>query len=92
MRDILEKKSWETYSPADFADLDEEDQAYQRELHGIRALDSRVPAAAVWFTTDSQAIYELEGEIGDEYENEKTDFNGRGFSKKRFVFWRERFE
>ncbi|KAH8592203.1 hypothetical protein B0O99DRAFT_674755 [Bisporella sp. PMI_857] len=92
VRDILEKKPWETYSQADFADLDEEDQAYQRELHDIKSLDGRVPAAAVWFTTDAQAIYELGGEIGDEYENEKTDFDGRGFSKKRFAFWRERFE
>lgn len=57
-----------------------------------------MPAAAVWFTTDAQAIYEMKGDVGyEKYDFNKTDWHKKqggkdGYSKERFIYWRKRFE
>ncbi|KAF4634508.1 hypothetical protein G7Y89_g3609 [Cudoniella acicularis] len=94
IRFTLERNPWETYDPAKYADEGEEAQTHNRELHDVKALDAKVPAAAVWFQVDAQAIYDLNGhDMGFQLMPAETDWTGKeGFSRERFVAWRERFE
>jgi hypothetical protein len=67
------------------------------ELHRIRILDAKVPAAAQWIKLTGQRLYEMDGELEGEYEWQNEALNskwtgGKGHSKERFAFWSERFE
>lgn len=56
-------------------------------------LDVQIPAAATWIRIIGKGIYEMEGEIGNEYDSFTTSWKGKkGWSKERFAFWRERFQ
>ncbi|KAF4631004.1 hypothetical protein G7Y89_g7132 [Cudoniella acicularis] len=93
LRDTLEKTPWEGYDPTVHADEDEEERTYQAELHGIKVLDGRVPAAAQWMIYNAKGLYENKGLMGDEYDHDPTNWKGqKGWSKERFAYWRERFE
>ena len=44
-----------------------------------------------------QRLYEMEGDLSGEYDWQDEELNskwtgGKGYSKERFAFWRERFE
>ena len=67
------------------------------ELHSIRTLNAKVPAAAQWIKMTGQRLYEMEGDLSGEYDWQDEELNskwtgGKGYSKERFAFWRERFE
>ena len=65
------------------------------ELHSIRILNAKVPAAAQWVMSTGQRLYEMEGDISGEYDWQNEALNskwtcGKGYSKERFAFWRDR--
>jgi hypothetical protein len=51
-----------------------------------------VPATAVWINFNRKEIYESTGEMSGEYDWITNEWKGKkGWSKKRWEFWRERF-
>src|ERR1700761_8689 len=100
LRDTLEKTPWDNYHHADIdneEDLDDEDfpvwKAHQLELRDVRSLNGSVPAASMWIKFNGNGIYEMKGEMEDEYDYDKTNWTGpKGWSKERFRYWQERFE
>lgn len=57
-----------------------------------KELDGLVPAAAVWIKIVGKEIYQSEGTMEGEYDYITSDWKGeKGWSKARWVFWRERF-
>lgn len=102
-RIALEETPWEQYHIPEIdeeieSDPEDEDNITLRDellnKRDIRRLNYWAPAAAAWIKYDGKGIYEMnEPMIGDDYDNfEYTNWKGKGFSKERFHYWRERFE
>ncbi|PVI01373.1 hypothetical protein DM02DRAFT_641888 [Periconia macrospinosa] len=105
-RSTCEFAPWEKVNFPDIDDFfdegdDEEEWREYRdrelELHSIKILNIKVPAAYHWLKHEGDRIYRLQGPMNGEYEwqNEalQVKWTGeQGYSKERFAFWRERFE
>ncbi|KAI1846246.1 hypothetical protein JX266_007771 [Neoarthrinium moseri] len=100
IRRTLEKTPWEVFH---HPDIDEEEdfmedafldyRDYELEQRDVRSLNYWVPGAAAWFKLNSKVIYGMEGPMSHEHDWDETNWKGtKGWSKKRFAYWIERFE
>jgi Protein of unknown function (DUF3632) len=100
LRDTLEKTPWENFHHTDIDNEDDPDddnfpawKVHQLELRDIRSLNGSVPAASMWIKFNGKGIYEMQGQMEDEYDYDKTNWIGqKGWSKARFLYWQKRFE
>jgi len=105
LRSTCEFAPWEKVHFPDieewYDEEDEEDWPATRdrelELVNIKILNAKIPAAAQWIQITGQRLYEMEGKLEGEHDWQDEALNskwkgGKGWSKERFVFWRERFE
>ncbi|KAF2833554.1 hypothetical protein CC86DRAFT_365421 [Ophiobolus disseminans] len=105
LRSTCEFAEWEKLHFPDIEEWydpeDEEDWPATRdrelELVSIKILNAKIPAAAQWIQITGQRLFEMEGELEGEYDWQEEALNvkwkgGKGWSKERFAFWRERFE
>ncbi|KAH3939849.1 hypothetical protein HBI24_226770 [Parastagonospora nodorum] len=81
--------------PADF------DWPARRDLElervNIKMLNAKIPAAAQWLQHVGRRLYDMQGNMTGEHDWQTAVLNpkwtgAKGYSKERFVFWRERFE
>jgi hypothetical protein len=105
MRSTCEFAPWEiVHFPDIEEDYDLVDEAdwpavRDRELErvSIRILNDKIPYAAQWIRLVGKRMYKMEGRLDNEHDwhNDKLNCKwtaGKGWSKKRFAFWRQRFD
>lgn len=92
----------EYYDPPEDGD-EENDEWWQThrdvelERSSIKILDIKVPLAAEWLRVVGPRLYHMEGRLEGEWDWQTDVLNvkwkgEKGWSKERWVFWKERFE
>lgn len=92
----------EYYDPPEDGD-EENDEWWQThrdvelERSSIKILDIKVPLAAEWLRVVGPRLYHMEGRLEGEWDWQTDILNvkwkgEKGWSKERWVFWKERFE
>jgi hypothetical protein len=105
MRSTCEFAPWEKVHFPDIEEyydfVDEKDwpATRDRELErvSIRILNDKICYAAQWIRLVGKRMYEMEGKMDNEHDWQNDALNckwtaGKGWSRQRFVFWRERLE